>query len=681
MSKGKTIRLGQGQMALEGRARPTVDGVEPTLRPKQSDWTPRAQGEPHPTLGLFPHDEIRQGQRRFARDATIAVQGGRRLVAEAPTGIGKTAASLAPALQHALDDGKIVFFLTSRQSQHHIAVDTLRQVQERRGARFTLVDLVSKRDMCLRPEANEMHPARFPDFCSRETRTRSCKYLGDVDQDTLQRVRNGVFHVEELMQASKEAGLCPHLVAMTAAEDAQVVVADYNHLFSDIREQSLERLGVDLSDVVLIVDEAHNLPDRIRQNHAHRLTDFLLDQVKGEARRHKLRDIESDCDALRECLTDLADAAERAGTAQSARLGDDAAKVATMDIQALHTAFEKARNSGTLGLHRTLQDVIEDLTVLVKKVRAGQDDQVFSEQLQETLEDWGRFREGALRYVEWDEAGGISLHVRLLDPGIPARKVFDAVHSAILMSGTLSPPEMVRDLLGLDKERTDVRKYPSPFPPEHRLLVVGTGFSTRFKERGPAMWSKMGKAIEDVASTAKGNIAVYAPSYKVLKDVRDASEPRIKKESIVEEPGMSKGERDRVLDTLSGAKKRGGAVLWGVLGGSFSEGVDFKDNLLSAVVIVGLPLAPPDLEVEAAIEYLDKRFRGKGRLYGYTYPAMQKALQAMGRGIRSADDRCAIMLLDQRYLQRPYVDLLPTQPLRSSDPGFTAGTFLTAHRL
>lgn len=676
--KGKRINLGKGQATFGGPKAKT--NADPTLQPKHSEWKPpTGEGQPHPQLGLFPHDEIRQGQRRFARDVTMAVQKKQHLVAQAPTGIGKTAASLGPALQTAIQQGKVVFFLTSRQSQHKIAIDTLRMVQERRGTKFTVVDLVGKRDMCVRREASEMHASAFPEFCSRETRTKSCPYLGTVDQGTLQRVHEGVFHVEELMAASKDAGLCPHLVAMESAKNAQVVVADYNHLFSDIREQSLERLGVALEDIILIVDEAHNVSDRIRQSHAHRITDFLLDQVKAEARKHRMGMVEEDCNGLREALIELAAKAERMGSAEQATISDEKAQVARLNIQDLHDAFEAARSAGSLNLTRTLADVMEDLQPLVTQVRKGQNDQIYSEQLLETLEDWGRFQSGALRYVEWDEHGSISLHVRLLDASIPARRVFDRVHSAILMSGTLKPPEMARDTLGLQADRTTVRVYPTPFPAENRALIVQKGVSTRFQDRSPALWDRLGDQVRQTAAACKGNIAVFTPSYSVLTEVRNATR-ETGKQHVLEEPGMTKPERDRVLDSLLGAKSRGGAVLWGVMGGSFSEGVDFKDNLLSAVIIVGLPLAPPDLEVQATIGYLDKKL-GKGRLYGYTVPAMNKVLQALGRGIRSGNDKCAILLMDQRFMTSPYRELLPEGAMASDDAAFTASSFLAAHDL
>lgn len=708
LSGGKRIHLAQGQQGLDTmQAAATTSGVEPTLQPMEPHWRPSSAGAaPHPQLALFPYDTIRDGQKRFTRDVTMAVQGGKHLVAQAPTGIGKTAAALAPALQAALEQKKTVLFLTSRQSQHRIAVETLRIVADRRGVRFTLVDLVSKRDMCLRPEASDMHSGRFGDFCAQETRSKSCQYLGEVDPDTLSKVRGGVLHVEELMAVSKKACLCPHKVALEAAKGAQVVVADYNHLFSDLREQSLERLGLTLAECIVIVDEAHNLPDRIRGSHSHRVSPYLLDQVDSEARGQRERAVESDVAALREALQAMADKAQADGRAKKDRMAADAARrgggegmrlIATLDIEELPAAFEAARNKGFFATHRTLADAVEDLQELAKKVRKGTDTVVHSEELMEALEDWARFRTGGLRYLEWDP-GAITLHIRLLDPALPARNVFAKAHSAILMSGTLRPPEMVRDLLGLDAARTAVRSYPSPFPQENRLVVVGQGYTTRYSGRGPDMWTRMADCVRDVCRAAKGNVAVFAPSYAILRDVRasldDAPvqdgrslgrdvQSKQTREAIVEEPGWVKADRDRVLDTLEGARKRGGAVLLGVLGGSFSEGVDFKDNLLSAVIVVGLPLAPPDLEVEAGIAYLETRHPGKGRAYGYSYPAMSKVLQAMGRGIRSSTDRCVIVLLDERYLQPPYRQMLPDEAIvvASREPAATAGQFLARHGL
>lgn len=661
----------------------TGSRIDPPIAPQASAWKPTGQGTPHPLLGLFPHDEVRDTQLRLMRDVSMAVQQGRHLIAQAPTGLGKTAATLAPALDFAMKTGKKVLFLTSRQSQHRIAVDTVRLMRDRRGTDIAVVDLVAKRDMCLRPEAKEMFPSRFPEFCARETRNKSCSFIGEVDDDTLRAVHQGVLHVEELMHVSKQAHLCPHLVAMAAAQEGNLVVADYNHLFSDIRDQSLARLGMKMGELIVIVDEAHNLADRIRNEHSHRITPFLLDKVEGEAKEGKdAALVQGDIACLRDVFVALAEGAVRDGKDEAAKLGSDDRRVVRLGIHELHAAFEATRSSGLFSTRRTLSDVSQDLGKLASKIRKGTDAVVHAEELQSALEDWGKFANGALRFLEWDGAGNHALNIRLLDPGIPAKSVLEAVHSAILVSGTLRPPEMTRDLLGLREDRTAVRTYPSPFPPENRAIVVAQGMSTRYTSRGPQLWGKIGGIIVDVSATTKGNIAVFTPSYAMLREVRAEMDAQgITKPLVIEDPEWTKADRDRVLDDLRGWKPRGGAILLGVLGGSLAEGIDFKDNLLSAVLIVGLPLAPPDLEVEAAIAYLDTRFPGKGRAYAYTYPAMNKVLQAMGRPIRSATDKAAILLLDERFLTAPYRDLLPDGIMASFQPAAAVKPFLLGHSL
>ncbi len=362
-------------------------------------------------------------------------------------------------------------------------------------------------------------------------------------------------------------------------------------------------------------------------------------------------------------------------------LHDAATQVARVAIEELGLAFEAARQRGTLGSSRTLLDAIEDLKQLSTKLRKGADDAVHSEELWESLEDWSRFQEGALRFLQW-ESGAIELHVRLLDPSIPARTVFDRVHSAILMSGTLRPPEMARDLLGLPADRTEARVYASPFDPANRLIVAAQGITTRFVDRSPALWRRMADTVAGLCAATRGNVAVFSPSYAILGELRDLLEGEpAGKELIVEQPGWTKADRDRVLDTLLGAKTRKGALLLGVMGGSFGEGVDFKDNLLSAVAIVGLPIPPPDLEVDAAIAYLDRRFPGQGYLYGSVVPTMNRVLQAMGRPIRGPDDKCAILLLDERFLGPPYRSLLPDGVVASREPLAVVAPFLAAHGL
>jgi Rad3-related DNA helicase len=126
---------------------------------------------------------------------------------------------------------------------------------------------------------------------------------------------------------------------------------------------------------------------------------------------------------------------------------------------------------------------------------------------------------------------------------------------------------------------------------------------------------------------------------------------------LVEQRAMTKEEKHTFLNTFRGYKDRG-AVLLGVITGNFGEGIDLPGDELQGVVVVGLPLSRPDLEVEALISYYDAKF-GKGRDYGYLIPAFNKALQSAGRCIRSETDKGVVVFLDERYEDQYYLRLFP----------------------
>jgi DNA excision repair protein ERCC-2 len=149
---------------------------------------------------------------------------------------------------------------------------------------------------------------------------------------------------------------------------------------------------------------------------------------------------------------------------------------------------------------------------------------------------------------------------------------------------------------------------------------------------------------------------------------------------------MTKGEKDRLTLRLKKARSKGGALLLGVMGGSFSEGIDFFDGILGAVVVVGLPLAPPSKEVDVLIAYFERKYgHGAGEVYAYLNPAITRVLQAAGRLIRREEDRGVVVLMDERLEQLRYQRLLPPEfePQAIEDPkdlGRTIGAFFEEDR-
>jgi DNA excision repair protein ERCC-2 len=296
------------------------------------------------------------------------------------------------------------------------------------------------------------------------------------------------------------------------------------------------------------------------------------------------------------------------------------------------------------------------------------------------MEGFARPGEAVLRLAS--SAGGPRLRHLLLDPSVVTRERFASVHAAVLMSGTLWPPRMYADLLGLPDGRVRIGEYRSPFPPENRLVLVDRGSTTRYASRGPEMYARIVESVRAVLAAVPGNVAVFSPSYDMLRRVREGLEAAgdVPKELLVEDRGMGKRDRERLCDRLEELRHVRGGALLGVQGGSLSEGVDYLENLLSAVVVVGLPLAPPSKEVDALTAYFDRKFgAGRGEEYGYVNPAMNRVVQAAGRLIRTERDRGVVVLMDSRFLQTRYLRCFPPDwtPRAAGDLGAEVAEFFS----
>ena len=589
-----------------------------------------------PVGSLFPFDHVRPSQTAFLGDARRAIADGKHLVAHAPTGLGKTAVAMAAALEHGLREGRLVLFLTSKQSQHRIAIETLQRM-EARGVGLRAVDVIGKHAMCLQPSAPRGGRA-FHAFCELKVATRACTFHAASAAEAAAEVRTRPVHVQDLVRLSERHGVCPHKAALEAAKGADVVVCDYNYVFSALQERIFARIQRALRDVVLVVDEAHNLPDRIRGQMCGDLTLFGVMRAAKEA-----RDVDPRLAAELHAVTGALQTALRAFRREARVTRDFLGEIleAASSGGALLRSADLASDCGRAGEALVRLGLTTNLLEVASFLRM-----------------WEEREEAVLRLA----CGGTEKRVayRLLDASILSRPVFREVHASLVMSGTLHPAHMYADLLGLEPSRRVLRAYASPFPPENRLLLVAPGVTTAFARRDERMYRAIAEELTRLAAAVPGNVAAFFPSYdlldQVLSRVRWSSMP---KDVLIERQSWGKAERDRALSWLRDRAAKGGFLV-GVLGGGLSEGVDYRDNLLRAVCIVGLPLSPPTLEVEALRTYYAQKFGAeKGYEYAVVYPALNKVLQAAGRPIRGETDRAIVALLDRRYLDARYASGLP----------------------
>lgn len=560
------------------------------------------------------------------------------LVAHAPTGLGKSAASITPALEYAKENDKTVFFVTPRHSQHQIAIETVKKINERHDTHIQSVDLIGKSHLC---EAEPgLRGSEGPD-CPRHDNTFTDSHeLTDMAKSKVNEFRKESLTAEEVKDRCDK--VCPYQILMHMTSTADLVVADYFHLFHPgVREIVLEKSGLELSDIIMIVDEAHNLPSRTRSLFSSSMSMPNLKKAKTEAETFGYYQEQENLEQLQRKFHSLA----------RDKLG-----------QTSHEEkLKKEELKDTIQSFTDYEDLVLDLEEVAKEVEEEQE-QSYCAGIAEFLDNWNGKDEGFVRTIKRVISSQGDRYLKLsyscLDPQISTKEPLNKSAASILMSGTLTPMQMYVDLTGLDESKTTRVSFSSPFPGENEMNLVIPTLTTKYEERDDSMRQKYAWYLAKSFEAVDGNCSVFFPSYAMMYKIKELLEERTDRKIFIEDRSMNKEEKQEVLDDFASRKDEKDSVLLGVAAGSFGEGIDYPGGVLNAVFIVGLPLQRPDLETKELINFYDELF-GKGWDYGYSYPAMNRAIQAAGRCIRSKDDRGVVVYMDERYDWSNYRKVFP----------------------
>jgi DNA excision repair protein ERCC-2 len=576
----------------------------------------------------FPHSAPRPGQKKMIDAVWLALEGGENLLAEAPTGSGKTAASLHPALAHGLATGRQVVFLTAKTLQQNMAVSALRAMNE--TGDFRTLQIRSKEKMC----AND-RVICHEDFCPYAR-----DYAEKMERSKIvERLRENHWHFDPdaVFAEAKKEKVCPFETQLELAHRADAIVADYNYVFepgSALRHLDREELG----NAILLVDEAHNLPDRARQIFSPELDEEMFRTVSGRLLLQPGEMFESISQTVEGVTALLHEAAEPL-PGPNAIAEIDPPKEA---LRALWKEWEP-KFVRYLSWKREVKLALSDDPIV---------DLHFA--WQRFVAILNLFGTGFTCVVE-KRNGTVRLAIVCLDPARALAPIFRAASATVLFSATLSPVEVTRRILGLEKDRTQSIVLPPPFPREHRKVMILPQVRTTFAARDKN-FGVIADLLAQMSNAQKGNGLVLFPSYKFLESVAQKM-PSLSARVLVQRPNISEAERRQIMEALA-APSAGGNLLLAVLGGMYAEGVDYPGELLTAVYIVSPALPQVSFERELLRRYFDETEQA-GFEYAYLQPGMTRVIQAAGRLIRSETDRGVIALLCQRFLQEPYASHLP----------------------
>ncbi|MFB6245437.1 MAG: ATP-dependent DNA helicase [Candidatus Nanohaloarchaea archaeon] len=583
-------------------------------------------------MELFPFPEVREKQDELMKSWKEAISDCRSLVAHAPTGLGKTAATVTPALEHARRTDCKAFFLTPRNSQHRIAMETVRRINERHDESIVAVDLIGKDHLC---EADASTRAGAGPDCPRHDETMENHQLTEKARKKMEELKHGNLTAEEVKKRCNT--VCPYQILLYMSAEADLIIGDYFHVFHPaVRDIVFEKADVELGEAITIVDEAHNLPSRTRSLFSATISTPLVKRCITEAERFGFYQEQ-------EHLEQLRDEMERMSRRELSQKENE-------------SRIEKKDLKDAVDSFHSFEEMIVDLEAVADEAEEEQE-KSHCRQLEEALETWKGEDRGFVRCIKRDR-GEIKLKYTCLNPRISTEEPLNSSHSSLLMSGTLTPPEMYVDLMGLEKDSTDTREYDSPFPSENRRELVIPTLTTKYEERDDSMMQKYAWYITKSLEEVPGNAAAFFPSYSLMRKIRKKIETRTERKIFMEEQRMDKDEKQELLDKFEKEASSGNGLLMGVAAGSLGEGIDYPGEVLKAAFVIGLPLQRPNLETKALIDFLDEKY-GKGWDYGYSYPAMNRAIQAAGRCIRSRNDRGVVVYMDKRYDWSNYRKVFP----------------------
>ena len=616
-----------------------VEAVKGRVRGKASEksWLPEGY-------------EVRKGQMDFIGEASKAIKSNEVFLVSAPCGIGKSLGSLLAVLPQLGENKLLICFRT--RSQLHIYLKELRALRRNPSA----VSFFSKQDMCPLRRKGGLSYFDFLEECRRlkencESSTKPyCKFYWNINRKkkeaeelALDCARKILAPREAVTRMSRQ-GFCAYEALKRVLDRVDIFLGTYHYTFNpSVKEALLKSFGVGLSNVYLIVDEAHNLPAFSRELLSDRLTQNTVEGALKETETFEHEALPS----VQEYLSVLNEEIFQRG--QEALEKEKLKQLSPQKVSDLFLGQSGASGSEAAETLHEYGDYVRETRHELGYERIFS----YSHRVGEFMKNFfAKVGTNYIHLIHRDWRDRIVLEVRSFDGREITDPVLQQARGSILMSGFLSPPKVYRDLMLYNHSGVDLQEFDSPFPPENRLILAAEDVSSRFEKRTDKMLEKWKDYIEATSEANEGNMAVFFTSYGLMHTIL----PLIKtnRKEIIEQ---RKTKRDEVMEQLTRSADN---ALFGVMGGKFSEGIDYPDNLLTCAVTVGLPYATWNVYQKALINYFNHQFPEKGRTYAYLTPAILRLIQTCGRVHRSSSDKGCIAILDERVTRPSVKKQLPS---------------------
>ncbi|MFN7904504.1 MAG: ATP-dependent DNA helicase [Pseudobdellovibrionaceae bacterium] len=573
----------------------------------------------------FPFEKPRSSQLELIQTIEEGLGEKKRMLIQAPTGLGKTVGVLYPTLKESLTRGQRVIYVTPKNSQHSVAEEAIDRMQNT-GVQLKAMTLTAKNKMCLKNE-----PICNPEFCE-YAKDHYTKLAEHQIIEKLAKKKNLTAKVFKKM--AEEFQVCPFEIQIDAIQEADVVICDYNYVFAP--KSAIGKIGGISLDQTgkpnLIIDEAHNLPARAMDYYSPSLSKYTLEKMREDIHDLPLRFRAEAEDLLDQCLAIIEKCAPK-----------DCEKscLITPRILDFHLQDEMLRGFLSSYLNSEVEILPKDVVLRFSFY-------------------WSEFT-SALELLERPEFFATfhphpaTVKITCCDASEMLKQCYDSYEQVVGFSATLKPFDYYSRLSGLSFSDLKTAEFATPFPKEHRKLLIIPQISSKYSQR-LKNYPKIADAIHKISSLRQGNYFVFFPSFDFLEKVlyQFVSPPNTV--LLKQERFMDRNKVDELIEKLK--SKDESYIIFAVQGGIFSEGIDYPGEMIIGAFVVGPPLPNFDLEREKMSQYYQQNYNA-GFDYAYTYPAMAKAVQSAGRVIRSENDRGLIILMDDRFVNPSYTKSMP----------------------
>ena len=614
----------------------------------------------------FPFREFRPGQRALSVQAYRDLRDGTPALYQAATGLGKTAGILYPALK-LLGENRMrqIFYLTAKTSGQRSLTQALQQIAQSTqpttgNPPLRVLFLAARERQC---------------FCGGTT-VDLCNwqqgYYDRLPDALLAFQQQPLWHSDNLLQLARRFNLCPHQLSRHLLPWVDLVIADFNYVF-DPYARLQEYLDTHAKNIALLVDEAHNLPERARDMFSAQLHKPQLQaaakQIKHAPLKRRFRQLLQQFPASgtpQQAQDQLPDALVNAVTLLAEEWLDwhaqqqwlmGTSKNEDFSGRASGPAFRKhrAQNRSLLLVN---EDSSTELTRLSRKKTVFGDAQVFPAELFEAMMACVRFARRAQqwqpedRLISGDEDGNANaIEIFCTDPAPRLRVLSHAFSGCVFFSGSLLPLAFFAGALS-DEPFPSQLNLPSPFPPQHLCTLI-VPVNTRFDARAHSI-APIAELITTAWQAKPGRYLVSFPSYPYLQDVLQHLQQHHPELPLLAQTSGAQ-QAESFLQQL--AQDQFLALV--IAGGSFAEGLDLQDNKLHGVIVIGTCMPPPSLQRELIRQQADAR-QHDGFDFAYRYPGLNRVIQSAGRVIRSETDRGVVILADDRFTRTDTRQQLPS---------------------